>query len=647
MTVTTLLAPPSAMSESKADTESKLIRRLSTSEIKKTKKSNEDFIGDSGMFHEAGEHGNLALCSRYVQDPSNNESKKIMLSSDTEKRTALHKACFNGHVECVKVLLSHSDIIRANVDIRDRFGCTALYLACVKNTITLDNGSQANVQEVVDIKLEIVKTLFALESRADAALAFKKGRGTALHWCAIHGFDTVAMEILKHGGVPLLYRMDSNLDLPVDTIGNEVLRRRYRYEEQKIKVDVGDTMLMAGDDAAAVFVDDERRVLVPNATVRVEYAAVKKREASSALEGVLNRYEACAIALLTAVPVVKEKESYDLRWLQSMLLWCCYLGLASEVSDILIVGRRKDVRLNLTWAGISTQSGRTALHFAAWMGQDVIINMLKEFNEDPTQRGKFISQKDMQKRTWCCAKRTARNMGFVNYPDWFLNTPLHLCSQQSHFPNNFGSTLSTSKILLNMGADATLLNAEGRAAANYARGPQQRLVYEELTRKQPGFKGTCFDSPRVKNEQILSFDWIVRFTNHKNANGEPTVRSVDSEHHQHEMQAYLTGKRCLVRMLDDPRKEFTALLFTATEAVCRHHANELGIELPGKMACHCCLFYCSACTHLTDFVCVCMEWCPHNVMTTTSFFLPSVFLQFCIKERIVCTLPIWVSFLNL
>lgn len=41
---------------------------------------------------------------------------------------------------------------------------------------------------------------------------------------------------------------------------------------------------------------------------------------------------------------------------------------------------------------------------------------------------------------------------------------------QAHFPNSFGATESTASILLEMGADATELNAEGRAPASYARG---------------------------------------------------------------------------------------------------------------------------------------------------------------------------------
>ena len=544
--------------------------------------SREAMIGKSGMLHEAAEHGNTALVNRYCRDGKVHDSKTIMLSSDYENRNALHKACFNGHVECVKILLEHSHVIRNHVDDKDRFGCTALYLACVKNTVVLDSGSQALPNEVVNITLEIVNKL--LENGAKPNLAGTKQHGTALHWCAIHGFDGVVIALLSKGGEALVTKLDLSRDLPIDIVGNELFKLRYRYEEQMINIDTNQNM--------------KRRTLTEDKTKFIDYTVLKTRQekvSSSQLESVLARFERCCVALIAAVPLVKEtnkKKSdattkvfdrivHNVRWLQSMLLWCCYLGLTKEVEAILEIGKTASVHLSLTWGGVSTQSGRTALHFAALMGHDAIIDKLNAFYKDPTQIAKFVKIEDMQKKTCCCGARDAKNMGFVNYPDHFANTPLHLCAMQAHFPNEFGAHPSTTEKLLGMGADATLLNAEGRAPASYARG-EVRKIFEQMTEKQKNFEGTCFDSPRVKNEKILSFDWIIRFKNYKEGSkkDQDTMRSIDSKQHQLEMKKYLEGKRCLVRLIEDPKKDFFLLLFTATETACRFHAGEIGVELP-------------------------------------------------------------------
>ena len=540
--------------------------------------SNETMVGKSGMLHEAAEHGNDKLVERYVvNNPDNTESEMIMLSCDNEKRNALHKAAVNGHSKCVELLLEHSTVLQAHIDKKDRFGCTALYLACVKNTIVLDNGSFATLEEVVEIKLQIVKLL--LDNGAKPRDAWKKGRGTALHWCAVHGYDTVAQALLSHvdnkgdrGGQTLLYLVDNNGDLPIDVAGNEVLRRRYRFEEQMVKLEEDPDNNLQKNNR-------ERRELAPvtryNKETRLKYQTVKQRQPSTKLEGILMRYEACAVALMTTVQVDVKKTDYRLRWLQSMLVWCSYLGLYIEVQEILLIGRNPKIYLSLTWGGISTQSGRTALHYAALMGQDDIIELLWDFYNDPSQKSKFVSQKDMQKRGCCGDTKSGKRMGFVNYPDHFDNTPLHLCAKQTHYPNKFGANNTTAKMLLEYGADATLLNSEGRAPASYARTNELRQLFEQLTQKQKGFKGSCFDSPRVKNETVLSFDWVIRFTLFKNK-----ARSKDSKHHQEEMKNYLKSKRCWVKLMDDPKKEYTLLMFTATEAVCRHHAGKLKLELP-------------------------------------------------------------------
>ena len=59
-------------------------------------------------------------------------------------RSALHLAAYNGHVECLELLLNHS----ANMSVVDENGCTALHLACLA-------GELASVRLLVDKGLSL------------------------------------------------------------------------------------------------------------------------------------------------------------------------------------------------------------------------------------------------------------------------------------------------------------------------------------------------------------------------------------------------------------------------------------------------------------------------------------------------------------
>ena len=551
---------------------------------KSTEHVRDDLIGSSGLLHEAAEHGNKTIVQRYTSDKKNYESKKIMLSSDHENRNGLHKACLGGHHDCVHILLNAGrkrdksgqtvrekegefvPIITANIDARDLFGCTALYLACVKNMIRKADGSAADPKRVTKTKLGIVKEL--LKEGADPKNAWVKGRGTALHWCAIHGFDEIAVELLKKGA-ELLYRLDRNQDLPLDVIGNELYNLRYKVEEEKAKQRANDSTPETETAPAS-----QDLSLIPRKSI---YKSIKNRKCSSKLDSLLNTHEACAVAMITAIEL-KDDQDYKLRWLQSMLLWSSYLGLSQIVQKILKVGKRLTVKLSLTWGGVSTQGGRTALHFAAMMGYQEIITELKSFYEDPSQVTKrsYIKEEDMRKKGCCGQQKSGKKMGFVNYPDHFDNTPLHLCAMQVNFPKEFGAAKETVEKLLGMGADPTLLNAEGRSSASYARGDMVK-VYKDAAKKA-GSEIDCFDSPRVKDEMILSFDWVIRFK-HFTGKGQ-ALQKKDSEEHQKDLKAYLERKHFLVKMVESPNKEYMLLMFTATEAVCLYHAGTLKIELP-------------------------------------------------------------------
>lgn len=54
-----------------------------------------------------------------------------MYSHPLSCRTPLHAAAFSGHVDCVKLLLSHD----APVDVADESGCTPLMMAAARGRV--------------------------------------------------------------------------------------------------------------------------------------------------------------------------------------------------------------------------------------------------------------------------------------------------------------------------------------------------------------------------------------------------------------------------------------------------------------------------------------------------------------------------------
>lgn len=632
------------------------------------KTETEAIMGASGMFHEAAEHGDLTQVENYMKlakDKDGNVSKLVMLSKDIEDhRNALHKSCLNGHTEIVTQLLTN-DTVKEGIDIRDRYGCTALYLACVEARHTLSSGERVSHEQTQLDKCMIVESL--LLAGADLAKAWTHNvgaKGSCFHWCAAHGFPVLLHLLMteneKHAGVTrtgirsLLVQKDARARIPIDIAGSIYLKLRFEYEENLPKVN--DVLKRIGLEVEATVSDDvvqegERedsdssagKSMFSHAEEKsIDGAARKKKYKSSRRTGSFIRRSGTikeahdgSIAVvyssdrgdLTNLNVVEQQlmnreqtlvkivSSTDLKLeadlastgkanrhlLQSVLSWCSFIGLESKVQNVIEIARKEqNVGVSLSWAKIHGQNGRTALHFAAIMGRNSIIETLLNFNGNYDLDQSSRANAPPPSSCCCCANATSSLSSAINQPDYFGNTPLHLCAMQTNYPVYFGATGDTARILLRRGADARTLNALGRSPANYVRGVCEN-EFRVATQKQTFFdaKESCFDDKAVRDPTDLSFDWVIRFKKNKNPRCGPWVRTLwgddccscfckasqkgdtlikQAAKHRKHLEVFLKKKWLLVTSYDT--EEHALLLITGTEKTLLRHAETLKIELP-------------------------------------------------------------------
>ena len=127
---------------------------------------------------------------------------KLMLCKDNRKRTPLHTACLNGHVEVVRIYVQSRMLLEATdanvLEVTDDGGNTPLHLACVGGNVdvvqlmvdsgasvtTANSRGEAPVHTASQYKsVEIVKTL--LDKGGQPIVELLDSRGfTALHHAA-------------------------------------------------------------------------------------------------------------------------------------------------------------------------------------------------------------------------------------------------------------------------------------------------------------------------------------------------------------------------------------------------------------------------------------------------------------------------------
>lgn len=104
---------------------------------------------------------------------------------DDDQCACLHWAARNGHLEVVSVLLAH----RADVNIKDHWGCTPLHYA---SRLWTNSKSRSTPTR----KGEIARLLIV--NGADIN-SIDRGLTTPLHYAIMHGLDDVACLLIQHG----------------------------------------------------------------------------------------------------------------------------------------------------------------------------------------------------------------------------------------------------------------------------------------------------------------------------------------------------------------------------------------------------------------------------------------------------------------
>jgi ankyrin repeat protein len=126
---------------------------------------------------EAANYNNIGCVSRLLH------SQNVLDISSKDKRTALMRACTNGHVEVVQCLLS-DDRFLIGIDAQNSYGSTALHLASHRG------------------HLEVVKAL--IEAGCSLDIVDKYGN-TACHVASSDGHDKV-LSLIQHRDTSIIHK---------------------------------------------------------------------------------------------------------------------------------------------------------------------------------------------------------------------------------------------------------------------------------------------------------------------------------------------------------------------------------------------------------------------------------------------------------
>ena len=347
----------------------------------------EDDEAEGAILLEAVEHGSVKQVQRIMKYCEGD--RDVVTCENYEKRTPLHLAALMSRPIVMETLLENKYVV-ALANRRDIFGCTPLLLVCVYS----DNEEN---------KMKCAQQLIASGALCQLAWTHKMQNCSALHWCALHGYSRLAALLTKYpGSLILQQKKDYKHRLPMDVAGGELMELRHHHVEQGEKV-----------------MEDHRTI-----------QRLKERDATLR-SLVINSH-------LHHVHEGGGGGGPTLRVLQSQLCWGSYLGLLETIHTTLSYSAKRiqtgQQSINLNWSKIYSHEGMTALHFASHMGQDKIIDTLVTFH-----------------REHCCGPPKSKLIPTVLFTaDHWGNTPLHLASMWSNFPN-FGPTQHTISRLLSSG----------------------------------------------------------------------------------------------------------------------------------------------------------------------------------------------------
>ena len=446
-------------------------------DVESESESSSDDEAEGAILLEAAEHGSVAQVKRIIRTCEGDAD--VITACDFEHRTALHLASLETRPIVLKVLLENKSAV-ASVNRRDMFGCTPLLLVCVKP------GNELK-------KIKCAELLIHAGAEVQCAWTKEMLNRTCLHWCAFHGYPELAELLVHHDQSKRVVRMhDYKRRLPMDVAGCELMEIKHLHLEK-------------GSSAGRNDVDHIKRIQQIKArerTLKVLMGGgrrgLRMRRGSN---GSINSrlLEGSTVASGRTIVGVAD-DGPPIRVLQSQLCWGAYLDWKDMVSKTLHYAakrvRERKQTIRYDWSHIYGQEGMTALHFAALMGSNDVIDVLVAYHRLHYQPKKNSHQ------------HQSTHHGHSNLiptpmcgADHRGNYPLHLAAMYSNFPH-YGPTDKTVSRLLSSGADPTLLNADGRTPASYARG-KVRHLFSQINQ--------CYDSNYVKDKNELSYDYIIRF----------------------------------------------------------------------------------------------------------------------------------------
>ena len=162
--------------------------------------------------------------------------------ADSDKVTALHKACFNDHADCARLLLSRG----ALVELADKFGSTALHKAAFGGSgaccsVLLESGADAKVfdgEGFTAVHLathrqheDALKVLLAFDAKLGSCVSQNAVKETPLHFAARVGSVSCASILLTAGADPSTKAANG------DTVAE--LAKRFGHEEVAALVSKG------------------------------------------------------------------------------------------------------------------------------------------------------------------------------------------------------------------------------------------------------------------------------------------------------------------------------------------------------------------------------------------------------------------------
>ncbi len=475
-----------------------------------------------GVFHEAALHGAYRQVEMILRKCA--DLREVLMSKDQTGRTAIHGAAYNMEYATLQLLLENP-ILQEEIDSKDFFGCNALLLAAMRPVAT---GSI----EASEKKRKCIALLLEKGSKPQLACAVKGDGSTIFHWLAQHGLSTCVEEVLRNRGEDaakagdfqeFLSLTDSQGRLAIDIAGHEAVSCAVLVEQEKLNRDF-----------------------------------TKQKEKISRLN-VANLKETLRLLVKnTALADRMEKGCFpNKRTTQSLLTWACFLGEKELVDIILTNASKAGLRLDLAWAKIPEQRGRTCLHFALLGGCTTTASVLLERSRELAKSAREIRQ----------------HAAFVNAADQYGTTAVHLSLMLANFPQRFGNDVSSAKLLISkFSGNPSKLDEAGRTATLYAREEMQMWLRQH--------REDYFMPRHVKDKKSPTYDWVLQF------------RVTESnyslvEQYMRRIAEYVESRGLICHSTSLPnrqdKKKFAAgslLMLTANNSTLRKYAAQTSFPLP-------------------------------------------------------------------